>query len=191
MSINNRYTVRFRRRRLGSTDYRARIRMMKSGNPRLVIRKTLNSITAQIITYSKKGDNVMVSASSGELRKFGWKASTGNIPSAYLVGLLIGKKALKMSIKEAIVDIGLGTSTKGSRIYSTLKGAIDAGLNIPHNKDVLPNEKRICGNHIVEYVQKLNQEQVGKRFGRYLKNNLNPVEIARLFETVKGEIYKS
>ena len=191
MSINNRYTVRFRRRRLGSTDYRARIRMMKSGNPRLVIRKTLNSITAQIIIYSKNGDNVMVSASSGELRKFGWKASTGNIPSAYLVGLLIGKKALKMSIKEAIVDIGLGTSTKGSRIYSTLKGAIDAGLNIPHNKDVLPNEKRICGNHIVEYVQKLNQEQVGKRFGRYLKNNLNPVEIARLFETVKGEIYKS
>ena len=191
MSINNRYTVRFRRRRLGSTDYRARIRMMKSGNPRLVIRKTLNSITAQIIIYSKNGDNVMVSASSGELRKFGWKASTGNIPSAYLVGLLIGKKALKMSIKEAIVDIGLGTSTKGSRIYSTLKGAIDAGLNIPHNKDVLPNEKRICGNHIVEYVQKLNQEQVGKRFGRYLKNNLNPVEIAKLFETVKGEIYKS
>ena len=190
MSRRSIFTVRFRRRRAGLTDYKSRIRLLKSGEPRLVIRKSLNNLTAQIITYSRNGDNVLISANSGELKKLGWIANTGNIPSAYLVGLLLGKRALKSNIKSAIVDIGIAVSSKGSRTYSALKGAIDAGLDIPYNKDVLPDDKRVSGVHIAEYSKKLSQEELGKKFSRYLKDNVAPADIGKLFESVKEKIEK-
>ncbi|MEK6808858.1 MAG: 50S ribosomal protein L18 [Nanoarchaeota archaeon] len=165
MSKGNTYTVKFRRRREGITDYYKRLRLLKSGMPRLVIRKFLNTISAQIVTYSKHGDNVIVSAHSKELNDIGWNMSKGNIPSAYLVGLLLGKKALKKNINSAILDLGLITSTKGSRIYSALKGAIDAGIDVPCNKEVLPAENRIKGNHIMEYSKQRNMQcNIGKLF---------------------------
>ena len=62
---------------------------------------------------------------------------------------------MKKSINNAVLDIGLNVSTKGSRIYAALKGAIDSGLKIPHNKDILPDEKRIKGNHISADIEKM------------------------------------
>ena len=38
--------------------------------------------------------------------------------------------------------------TKGSRIFASLKGILDAGIDIPHNEEVLPSEERIKGEHI-------------------------------------------
>lgn len=172
MARNNTYTVKFRRRRQGITDYRNRLKLLKSQKPRLVIRKSLNNILAQIITYNMKGDEVILSAHSDELKKFGWNANKGNLPSAYLVGLLIGKKAIQNNIKSAILDVGSVVSTKGSRLYSALKGAVDGGLIVPHAKEILPDESRIKGRHIVEYAKLLN------------KNS----EIDKLFDKVKAGI---
>ncbi len=52
------------------------------------------------------GDEVVVSATSKELVGFGWKGGLKNTPSAYLVGLIIGYKALLKGVKRAILDIG-------------------------------------------------------------------------------------
>ena len=65
--------------------------------------------------------------------------------------MLIGNKAKKKNIKELVLDIGLQKSVKGSRIYSLLKGCIDAGLNIPHSKEILPTENRVKGEHIKNF----------------------------------------
>lgn len=166
------YTVKFRRHRQGLTNYRKRLKQLKSLKPRLVIRKSLNSITAQIISHSMLGDKVVLSAYSKELEGLGWSANKGNLPASYLVGLLIGKKAIKNNIKDAILDNGLSSSTKGSRIYAALKGAIDSGLNIPHSKDILPDDNRIKGMHIIEYAK--------------LRNKVS--EIDKLFNNVKTKI---
>jgi large subunit ribosomal protein L18 len=69
------------------------------------------------------------------LTKFGWKASTGNVPSAYLTGLLCGLRAKKEGITEAVFDIGLIPPTKGSRLFATLNGILDAGLEVPHSEE--------------------------------------------------------
>src|SRR3989338_5237792 len=122
MSKNNTFTVRFRRRRDGITDYRKRLKILKSEKPRLVVRKSLSNVLVQFAEYDAKGDKVLLSAHSKELAKLGWNGNRGNIPAAYLTGLLAGKKALKKSINEAVLDIGLNVSTKGSRIYAALKG---------------------------------------------------------------------
>lgn len=137
-----------KRRRLQKTDYKKRLALLKSGKPRLVIRKSLDNMKVQIIGFNVAGDKTMASAFSSELGSLGWKNGMGNIPAAYLTGLLAGTRAKKAGISEAVFDLGLQTNTKGSRIYAALKGAVDAGLAIPHSEDILPDGERISGKHI-------------------------------------------
>lgn len=180
-----------RRRREQRTDYKQRLRLLKSRKPRLVIRASVNSITCQIVLHDSKGDRTLVSASSLELKKHGWKGHTGNLPAAYLTGFLCGQKAKKQKVKEAILDMGLHISVKGSRIYASLKGAIDSGLDIPHSAEILPPEDRIKGTHISNYANLLKKEkpqEYEKRFSAYLKSSLQPEDLARHFDEVKAKL---
>ena len=147
MAKGKTHIVRHRRRRESRTDYRLRLDLLKSGKHRLVIRKSLNNITCQIIEHNPKGDMVLVSADSRNLKAYGWNGHCGNIPAAYLTGLLCGTNAKKAGIKDAVADIGLYASVKGSRLYAALKGAVDGGLAVPHSEDVLPAKDRIEGKH--------------------------------------------
>ena len=146
-------TVHFKRRKEKKTNYIKRLALLKSEKTRLVIRKSLSNISIQFINFKPSGDETIASASSKELKKIGW-SKCGNIPAAYLTGLLAGKKAREKNIKEAVLDLGLQTSTKGSRLYAALKGVLDAGIIIPHSKEILPSEERIKGKHISEEVSK-------------------------------------
>ena len=135
MATGPRYTVKLRRRNQGKTNYHTRLALLKSGEHRLVIRKTNKYITCQIVDYNQNGDKIIASAHSMKLIKMGWKHNTRNIPAAYLTGYALGKAAIKAKTKTAIVDMGLYTSTKGSVLYAALKGAVEAGMNIPHNPE--------------------------------------------------------
>ena len=143
----------FKRRIKKKTDYKKRLALLKSEKTRLVIRKSLSNISIQFINFEPNGDKTIASASSAELKKLGWN-KTGNIPAAYLTGLLAGKKAKEKKIEEAILDLGIQTSTKGSRLYAALKGVLDSGINIPHSEEILPKEDRIKGKHISEDIEK-------------------------------------
>ena len=185
-------TISFRRKRERKTNYRKRLRLLLSGMPRLVARKSLNNILLQMVEYSPDGDKVVLSAHSSELaKKFNWKMSTGNVPSAYLTGLLIGKRAKKKGIKNAILDMGMHVSVKNSRIYSALKGAIDAGLEIPYAKEMAPPDDILKGKKIADYAAKLkkeNSEKYKKQFSLYIGNGVEPEKIPGLFEETKKKI---
>ncbi|MFH1228967.1 MAG: 50S ribosomal protein L18 [Candidatus Aenigmatarchaeota archaeon] len=155
--------VKFKRRVECKTNYRRRLGLLKSGKIRLVIRKSLSNISVQFVNFKPEGDETMASAVSSELKEFGWTRN-GNLPAAYLTGLLAGKKAKKKDITEAVLDLGVQNSTKGSRIYAALKGALDAGINIPHSNDILPSDDRIKGKHISEDIVK-QFEDVKKKIG--------------------------
>jgi large subunit ribosomal protein L18 len=137
--------IQLKRRREKKTNYKKRLALLKSEKTRLVIRKRLSNISVQFINFD--------SAFSTELKKLGW-VKRGNIPAAYLTGLLAGKRAKEKKIEEAILDLGLQTSTKGSRLYAALKGVLDSGVNIPHSESILPNDDRIKGKHISEEIAK-------------------------------------
>ena len=187
---NKIYKVNFRRKREGKTNYKKRLKMLMSDSPRLVIRNSLRGTQASIVTYNQKGDRVLSSANSKELRKLGLKIDEGNLPSAYLVGLLLGKKATSKNIKKAILDLGLNKSVKGSRIYAALSGALDAGLNVPCNKKILPPKDRISGGHIAKYAASLEKDKnaFNKQFNNYIRNNINPKNIAEHFNEIKNKI---
>ena len=191
MAKGSRYCVPFRRRREGKTDYKARKALLLSGKPRLVVRGSVRNMVAQIILARVHGDQVIASAHSRELtRDFGWKASRGNIPSAYLTGFLCGMKAKVKGTNEAILDIGLQSPVNGTRIFATAKGVSDAGVNIPYGEVKIPEDEKINGKHIASYAEGLassNPEEYKVRFSKYLKEKLKPEELPKHFsETVKA-----
>ena len=159
MATGARYRVQFRRARMGRTDYRARKQLLISRIPRLVVRKSLKHTIIQLVKPAAKGDVTIASANTADLKKYGYTGGTGNLPSAYLTGLLLGYRAKKVGQAEAILDMGLYHSTGGGRIYAALKGAVDAGLEIPHDPEILPKEDRITGKHIDKYRKTSVSEQ--------------------------------
>lgn len=132
------------------TNYRARLGMLKSKLPRLVVRKTNSMIIGQIVEYEKGGDKTLSAVYSKELRAYGWNFGLKNSPAAYLAGFLLGKKS---SAKEAILDKGSSTLKKDSFIYYFMKGASDAGIDV-HTKEFDITEDRLFGKHIMEYASK-------------------------------------
>jgi large subunit ribosomal protein L18 len=185
--------VPHRRKREGRTDYQQRLRLLKSGIDRFVVRASTNGITCQIIKYKKDGDATLVSANSSELAKHGWKACTSNLPAAYLTGLLCAIKAKKAGVSKAVMDIGTQKSSTGSRIYAALKGAVDGGLGIPHGDEAFPPADRVSGKHIADYAAKMKAEDhklYEKTFSAYLKHNLIPEHVPQYFEKTKESIAK-
>jgi len=97
-----RYQVKYRRRREGKTDYRARRKMVAQDKNkynarkfRLVVRFTNKDIIAQIIYSEIVGDKVMRCAYAHELPRYGLEVGLTNYAAAYCVGLLLARRHLK------------------------------------------------------------------------------------------------
>ncbi len=155
-----------RKRRLeNKTDYKARLAMLKSEKPRLVIRKTNRYIISQIVVSEIAQDKVVSEVNSKALLSLGWpKEKAGSLKSlsaAYLTGLLL---ASKTNEKEAILDLGLQRNIHKSRLYATLKGAVDGGLSIPHSKEALPSDEMVQGSdELKAIVEKVKASIGGKK----------------------------
>jgi len=114
-----RYQVKYRRRREGKTDFRARRQMVlqdktKYAAPkyRLVVRRTCADIIAQITQAKVSGDEVLAAAYAHELPAYGIKFGLTNYAASYATGLLVARRALTKlkiadkfpAIKEATGD---------------------------------------------------------------------------------------
>ncbi len=141
-----------KRRHESKTDYDQRLNILKSDKPRFVVRKSEKHFQVQVSQYSEEGDLVVTSSHSNQLKEFGWKYSTQNTPAAYLTGYLCGFRAIEKDIEAAVPDIGLNPISAGSTVFAVIKGAIDAGLDVPAGESVLPPSERIRGQHIAEYA---------------------------------------
>ena len=146
--------MRFRRRREGTTDYRKRLALLKSRQPRAVVRVTNRQVLIQLTRFTKEGDRVVVAVSSQRLAGLGWKGSGTSIPAPYLVGLLAAREARAAGEAHAVLDIGRGTPTPGGRVFAVLKGLVDGGMEIPHSDALYPGEERIRGEHISKAIAK-------------------------------------
>ena len=152
-----------RRRRLEKkTDYKARFAFLKSGEKRLVVRKTNKYMVAQIVETHQAQDKVLINTSSKVLLTKGWpKEKAGSLKSlqaSYLTGFLIGKLAKKKDIDSVILDIGMNRNIHKSRLYALLKGAVESGLEIPHNPEALPSDEDLQRNEKLKDLLKLREK---------------------------------
>ena len=182
------YTSTFRRIREKKTNYRKREKLLVGKRDFVTVNVSDQNISAQLIRPDLLGDKVMASVHSNELLSYGWKGSRKNIPSCYLVGLLLGKKCLQKKISSAILYIGKRHFT--TKIAACLKGLSEAGLEMPFSENILPSEDRIQGNHIADYAKKLkaNDDVYKSRFSSNLGSGLEPEKYPSHFSEVKDKI---
>jgi len=226
-----RFQVKYRRRREGKTDYRARKRLVaqdknKYNSPkyRLVVRFSNKDVTAQIVRAKIVGDEVVTAAYSHELKNYGVPVVVKNYAAAYATGLLVARRLLtKLGLADkyqgsttvngedynvahlddgpapfrALLDVGLHRTTTGSKIFATLKGAVDGGIEIPHSDrrfvgykseekklaaDVL--RKHIFGLHVADFMKELKAEDSAtyeKQFSKYIKAGIKAEDIESLW----------
>ncbi len=62
------------------------------------------------------------------------------------------------------MNTGNSNPIKGGRFYAALKGIVDCGVSIPHDKSIYPSEERLNGSHLKEkidikgIIKKINEE---------------------------------
>lgn len=180
--------LKFRRRREALTNYKKRFALVKSGASRIVVRKTNKRIIAQVASYTEQGDKTVAYVDSSELKKYGWPARA-NRPTAYLTGLLLGKKAKGVK-GELILDIGLSSPVPGSIPFVFAKGCIDAGLKV---KAGITIEDKVYNYTNTDYAKKLKQEDpegYKRQYGAYIEAKTEPEALGNLFSQTKQKILK-
>lgn len=104
----------------------------------------------------------------------------------------------------AFLDVGIRSTTTGNRLFGALKGAVDGGLDIPHNEKRFPGYNRdlskydadvhkehIMGEHIMEYqslLQDEDEEQYKILFKSYIAEGIEPEDYPELLEKVHAAI---
>ena len=145
----------FRRRKAGLTDYRRRLKLLRGRKSRAVVRVSNTRTTCQLVDWEATGDLVKVTMTGTDLvKKYGWPEdfSQKSVPASYLVGYAMGKAAMAQGCEQAVLDVGLAATPAGGRVFAALKGMVDAGLDIPHGDQVLPDDDRVNGAHIADNV---------------------------------------
>jgi large subunit ribosomal protein L5e len=234
----SRFQVKYKRRRQGKTDYRARLRLTRQDKNkynthkyRLVVRFSNKDVTCQIVYATIAGDVVVAAAYAHELPEYGLSVGLTNYSAAYCVGLLCARRVLTKfgladtykGVEEAdgedynveavedgprpfycLLDTGLKRTSTGSKVFAALKGALDGGLDIPHNEkrmvgydksgkkmDAEVLSKYIYGGHVEEYMETMQEEEPEKyqaHFSKYIEAGVEPGEVEDLYKEVHKKI---
>ena len=198
---------------------------------RFVVRFTNRDVICQVVYATLAGDVCIASAYSHELPKYGMKAGLTNYAATYATGLLCARRLLtKYGLADAyegktedlgedyhveqgdeearpfkcFLDTGLVRTSTGARVFAALKGAVDGGLDIPHNEkrfagyalqdkshDPDTLERYIKGGVVAEYAEELQEEEPEKfeqQFAKYLAADFDPTELEDAMEDVLDAI---
>lgn len=204
---------------------------------RLVVRVTNSKVICQIIFATIQGDRVVAAADSTELTRYGIPVGLKNYAAAYATGLLVARRLLKsVGLDESfegkkvatgdeyhvaedfegerrpfrcVLDIGLQRTTVGARVFGALKGAADAGLDIPYSVKRFPgfskasaddkegkydantHRDRIFGKHVASYMKHLkaeDEETFKAHFAEYLKAGITAEKVEEMYKKAHAAI---
>jgi large subunit ribosomal protein L18 len=184
------YNLTLKRTRQRKTNYRKRAALLLSRSYFIVAKISDQNVSCQVLKPTIKGDIVICSAHSRELRKYGWKGSMNSLPACYLTGFFLGKKSIANATNNAILYTGTDSFT--SRVAACLKGILAAGVNVPVSEDNLPTDDRTSGKHIAEYAKilKADEAKYNSMFSMVIKEGLKPEDYPSHFEAIKNKISK-
>ena len=97
MAYGKSQRLRPKRRRQGKTDYHRRLRLLRSGAPRAVVRVSNTQVICQLVSYNPGGDAILQSVNGKSLTEsYSWPedASRKSVPACYVAGYALGKKAV-------------------------------------------------------------------------------------------------
>jgi len=104
----------------------------------------------------------------------------------------------------ALLDVGLARTTTGARVFACLRGAVDGGLNVPHNEkrfrgyepdtktyDAEAGRGFLFGEHVSEYMSSLQEEDPEKYqvvFSQYVKHGIDAENLEEKLEACHAAI---
>jgi large subunit ribosomal protein L18 len=179
------YVRTLKRIRSHKTNYRKREALLISRQNFVTIKITNQNVIAQVLKPEIGGDVVKVSVHSRELRRHGWKGSLNSLPACFLLGILLGKKAMQNGIEKAILYIGNKPFT--SRIAACMKGIVEAGMDVPISEETFPSQDRLNGRHIADYATKVKKEDIN-RYNRLFSSIIREGLIPENYQSHVGEI---
>merc|ERR1712196_326508 len=222
-----RYQVKYRRRREGKTDYYARKRLVaqdknKYNSPkyRFVVRFSNKDITCQVMSSKIAGDVTHTAAYAHELERSGLLCARRLLQKYNLDKTFEGNVEVDgefddwyihneededgVSAFHALMNVGLKTTTLGSKLFAALKGAFDGGLEIPHSEkkffgydpeakeyDAEEHKERIFGGHVRDYMESMEQDDPDKyaaHFKRFIDADIGPDDLEDLYGKVHAAI---
>ncbi|CAK5058912.1 unnamed protein product [Meloidogyne enterolobii] len=190
-----RFQVKFKRRRLGKTDYYARKRLTvqdknKYNTPkyRLIVRFTNKRVTAQIAYSRIQGDIIVNAAYSHELPRYGIKLGLTNYAAAYATGLLLARRHLqklkldsvykgKEEVDGEYYDVEGSNPNPESRFFG-----FD---NESKQYNAEAHRDRIFGKHVADYMKYLkeqDEEAYKRQFSKFLKEGIEPDSIEGIYK---------
>jgi large subunit ribosomal protein L5e len=102
------------------------------------------------------------------------------------------------------LDVGIRSTTTGARVFGALKGAVDGGLDVPHNEKRFPgydheakkynpemHRERIFGQHVAEYMTQMQEkdaERYKAHFNQYIAFGIEADQLEDLYEKVHEAI---
>ena len=103
----------------------------------------------------------------------------------------------------ACLDVGLARTSTGAKVFGAMKGAVDGGLDIPHNTKRFPgydkeadefnadtHRSHIFGIHVSDYMKSLmdeDEDAFKRQFSRFIKNGVT-ADGVRIFTNLKNVI---
>jgi large subunit ribosomal protein L5e len=200
---------------------------------RLVVRFSNKDVIAQIVYATLQSDIVLAAAYAHELPRFGLKVTKcKDYSAAYATGLLLARRVLtKLNLATqyvgqekpdgehyiveesgerrpmlVLLDVGLHCTSTGARVFGTMKGAADGGLEVPHNTRRFPGyngetkkydaailRKYIFGGHVASYMKQLQEsdpEKYKKQFAQYVKAGVKHDGVEAMWTAVHKAIRK-
>jgi large subunit ribosomal protein L5e len=200
---------------------------------RLVVRFTNKDVIAQIIYATLNSDIVLAAAYAHELPRFGLKVKNcKDYAASYATGLLLARRVLtKLGLATqylgqekpdgalyiveetgerrpllVLLDVGLNCTSTGARVFGTMKGAADGGLEVPHNTRRFPGfngetkkydpvvlRKYIFGGHVADYMKQLQEsdpEKYKSHFSQYVKAGVKHDGVEAMWTAVHKAIRK-
>ena len=126
-------------------------------------------------------------------KSFSCKSDKLFIYILFLSTKLFGTK-IKSKVSEAVVDVGLRTIRKDTKLSAVLSGLVDSGLKIPFGQEVIPSPEKLDGTGTSEYSKKLNDADKDKykiQFSKYLKSGIDPEKTNLSFEEIKKKLIEA
>jgi len=204
---------------------------------RFVVRLTNKDVICQIFSSDIEHDICIASAYSHELKRYGLTVGLTNYAAAYATGLLLARRidakfklgykgSLAVDGKEyhvkedpsagmapfkALLDVGLARTTTGARVFGALKGAVDGGLNIPHNVRRFPgsikpeegkkweydakvHRKYIFGGHVADYMRQLSEADPAaykRQFSKFVAAGITADKLEKLYQAAHAAIRRN
>merc|ERR1712091_334539 len=104
----------------------------------------------------------------------------------------------------ALLDVGLKSTTLGSKLFAALKGAFDGGLEIPHSEkkffgydaeakeyDAEDHKERIFGGHVRDYMETMEADDPDKykdHFAKFIAAGIGADDLEALYGKVHAAI---